>query len=252
MTRPEQQADEARHIGGMVDALALELTKAPLGKAPPLPDFELALVDGRRIGVEVTESTDPDVAAAWAGARTRLEKAIVRSLERAGTNMACVLYLHAEALSDLQRDKRSLAAVVTVVAAIAKDRAATGLPPTSGGKLGLDLVRLVELRPAARSTVTVVGSVLPFGPGLIQRAIDLKMPKLEGYRSLGADEYWLLVVGGRVLSGYVTVGDAEQATFESPFDRTVFLDPTDGGCVVMATVPPRFMPQEVDIVVDGE
>ncbi len=79
------------------------------------------------------------------------------------------------------------------------------------------------------------GSATASGPWIIQRAIDLKVAKLGTYRALGADEYWLLVVGGRVLSGYVTADDARCAVFESPFDRSVFLDLEDGACVILET-----------------
>jgi len=238
MTRPEQTAREARHVAAMVEAQRLRLANAPVGHVPPLPDFELTLEDGRRVGLDVTEGTDPEVAAAWGGARARLEKAIVRALERDGIKLECAAYLFVESLLELERDKRLSNEMAATVAAIARDKASTGLSPTNGDKLGLHAVRFLELRPATRTACSIVSSVLPLGPSLVQRAIDLKMPKLDGYRALKADEYWLLVVGGRVLSGYVTVADAQAGAFESPFDRTVFLDPPDGGCVVMDTIPP--------------
>src|SRR5690242_19904321 len=98
MTRPVQTAREALHVNEMVQALQLQLANTPVSNESPFPDFALALADGRRVGVEVTEATDPAVADAWNGLRARLETAIVRALEREAAKLDCVAYLHVEAL----------------------------------------------------------------------------------------------------------------------------------------------------------
>lgn len=235
VTRPEQAAREARHLEAMIKELALDAVDSPSRLSPPLPDFELLLADGRRVGVEVTESTDPEVAAAWGGARVRLETEILRQLERDGMNIEVSAALDAESLLALERHPAWSRRTAARIAEIARGRSGTALPPTSGQKLGLDALMFLELRPAARPAALVGGSATASGPWIIQRAIDLKVAKLGTYRALGAYEYWLLVVGGRVLSGYVTADDARSAVFESPFDRSVFLDLEDGACVILET-----------------
>lgn len=235
VTRPEQVEQEARHLDAMIKALAIGVVGSPSPCSPPLPDFELLLGDGRRMGVEVTESTDPEVAAAWGGARERLQKEIVRQLERGGTNTRVGAHLRMEVLLELERTPALSRSIAEKIAALAHDRAAVGLPPINGEKLGLSALEYIELRPANRPEAWLSSSVGPDGPQRIQRAIDLKVPKLGNYRALGAHEYWLLIVGGRALSGYVTADDARSTVFESRFDRTVFLDTEDGACVILET-----------------
>lgn len=238
MTRPEQQQRERHHVGIMIETMALELAGELMMKAPPLPDFALPLADGRIVGIEVTEARDPEVAAAWGGARGRLTKQIEAGLQRGSANAAVTVYLHVEALLELERDPRFLTDTAAKIVAVARASLPNGLPPTTASKLGIDAARFLEVRPANRPVAILPVSSPHLGAPLIQRAIDLKMPKLDGYRALGAAEYWLLVVGGETLSGYVTVADARAQPFESTFDRILFLEPTDRLCIEMAMIAP--------------
>ena len=242
MTRAEQEDRETRHVLAMLAGLRLEVVDRGKKMAPPLPDFEVQFADGRRVGVEVTEAVDGDVAAAWGGARSRLEREIVRCLEREAPTMAATAYLHVDALLDLERDPRLLAATAAKIAAIARVKSPGGLAPTNGVKLGLPGLRHLELQRADRPWASISSSAMPLGWPAIQRAIDQKVGKLDEYRALGAHEYWLLVVGGRVLSGYVGMADAQARVFESSFDQTVFLDSSEGTCVILKTRQPRPVP----------
>lgn len=242
MTRAEQEEREARHVLAMLAGLRLAIVDQAKKMAPPLPDFEVQLADGRRVGVEVTEAVDRDVAAAWGGAGARLEREVVRCLEREAPTMAATAYLHVEALLDLERDPRLLEATAAKIAAIARVKSPGGLAPTNGGKLGLSGLRHLELQRADRPWASICSSAMPLGWPVIQRAIDQKVGKLDGYRALGAHEYWLLVVGGRVLSGYVGMPDAQGRVFESSFDQTVFLDSSEGSSVMLETRQPRPLP----------
>lgn len=210
----------------LIGVLQLPVEVAPTPCDPPFPDFELRLSDGRSIGLEVTEARDPDVAAAWLGTRVNFENLIKAALRRHGVTARIYGSVHVEELIRLRGT--ALKAAAENVAVVVVRRLPAGFGPTSGSKFpGLAYLGFLAAAPTPNVDVTFATVGDPLGPDLIQLAINRKAPKVGGYRGLGASEYWLLVVGGAVLSGYVTVEDAKSRTFDSPFDRTVFLDESE-------------------------
>jgi hypothetical protein len=226
MTRQQQLSEELRLVNKVCSLLALPLAKAPEPCDPPRPDFGLTLTDGRLVGLEVTEARDPEVAEAWRGTLPRFQAHIKEALEREGVTAQVLGSIPVDALVTLS--KRARAAAVRTIVSIVRGAMPTGFGQRSGSKFpDLGFLGYLAATPAANTSVAFACSGEPLGSDLIQLAIDQKAPKLGAYQALGASEYWLLVVGGATLSGFVTVEDARSRTFTSPFDRTVFLDDSE-------------------------
>lgn len=235
MTRPQQLSEELRLVNKTSSLLGLRLIRPPEPRDPPLPDFALALDDGRTVGLEITEARDPEIAEAWGGTLPRFRDQIKAALARDGVSARVWGSVPVEELIALRKQARATA--VETIASIVRSAMPAGLRPTNGSKFpGLGFLGYLAAEHATSTSVDLASRGEPLGPDIIQLAIDRKASKLGGYAALGASEYWLLVVGGATLGGYVTVDDARSRTFASPFSKTIFLDDSEDNCDYLTTL----------------
>ena len=258
MTRPRTRDLERKWVKDMIERLPLEVGSVVDGADPP--DFWLTLVDGRRIVLEVTQALDERIAAG-AGSRDRLRKQVREGLAVAGVCALVTISLDEGAAVAL-RDARAVAS--EAVAIVALVRSAPCAPtyamrhkferfdefegetgwcdsPRDARSHVSDLngrdvayASAIGIWPSTKLTVAMGGLGDSQHAGLIQEAINKKAQKLEGYRQLGGDETWLLVVGSSYTGGALDISDAEENVYTSPFDRTIFLECFGGECVDIA------------------
>lgn len=234
MTRPQQLAEELRLVSKLVDLLRVPLRTPPTPCQPPLPDFQLSLEDGRSIGLEVRESRDPELAEAWNATLPQFSNRIKSALEDLGATARVLGSVYLEEFSLVRR--AALNAAVAQIVSVVIAAPAEGFQKSGSKFPGLGFLSFLAVTSSSNVDVSFGASGQPLGPGLIQLAINDKAPKLARYRQLGASEYWLMVVGGATLSGHVTVDDARSRIFESPFDRTIFLDDSEDQHHILSTV----------------
>jgi hypothetical protein len=72
---------------------------------------------------------------------------------------------------------------------------------------------------------------------LIQKTLDQKSTKVDSYRRLQANEYWLLLVAGTGTGSSIHWREAKEE-FRSAFDQTVFLDLYADRCFFVSTRRP--------------
>lgn len=232
MTRREQDQDERAFIAEMVQRLGLDLECDFVQMKPPKPDAELRVREVGTVGLEVIEAHSQKLSEMWNSTSRIVEQRINEEL-RAQSLQASVGFKldDGDASVLLAARRRGLDETARLIAEFAKDALSGAEPWFSKARAqqrGIKHVKLISVEQAASPLVAGAVCVTvapPLGPGVIQAAIMKKGKKLAGYRqSFPASEYWLLIVGGLPVSGYVTAADAASERFVSPFDKTVFLD----------------------------
>lgn len=241
VTRPEQDEDERDFIAEMVQRLRLDLEQDFVQMKPPKPDAELRVRGVGIVGIEVIEAHSQKLSEMWNRARRIVEERINEELHAQGVQASVVFKLDdGDASVLLAARRRVLDETARSVAEFARDVVSGAEPWFSKSRAqqrGIKHVKLIRVEAASRlvAGAACVTVAPPLGPGVIQAAIMKKGKKLTGYRqSFPASKYWLLIVGGLPVSGYVTAADAVLERFVSPFDKTVFLD-RGSRCIVLDT-----------------
>jgi hypothetical protein len=229
VTRHEQDEDERVFVAEMVERLGLDLDGDPIPHKPPAPDMELRLRDGRTVGLEVIEAHSEKLAGAWKGTSRVVARRITEELRAQSVNASVPFRIDDDTAMLLVSRRRELERTARLIAEYARDvlsGAEQWFSQAQAQRRGIEYVDLLDVRlaDALGPEAALVMTTGPLGPGVIQAAIEKKKRKLASYREFNASEYWLLIVGGLPVSGYVTAGDAASARFVSPFDKTVFLD----------------------------
>jgi hypothetical protein len=242
VTRPEQDEDERSFILEMVQRLGLELERDPVQLKPPNPDAELLLRGGRRVGLEIIEAHAERLRKAWNSTSRAVARRITEELRAHSIEAEVPFRIEGDAAVLLTSRRRLLDETARLIAEFARDVINGAEPRFSQAraqKRGIQHIVLLGVNPPLLGPEAIaVMTTAPLGPGLIQAAIEAKQRKLAGYRSaFGAGEYWLLIVGGLPISGYVTAADAMAERFISPFDKTVFLD-RGSQCICLETEAP--------------
>ena len=263
MTRAEAKADELQDLRDVIALLPLDVVGEPV--ADEQPDFQFVLADGRRIGLEHTRAVNEEVARGR-GVTGRMAMRVTQGLADAGINAHVNFTLPEGAAAALHSMRRELTAEIAALVNLARDALAQ---PFEGHwqryQLLDDIINdegEVVWRDPARargvqdlrgtgvefcSSVMVGASDTPFAgcnttsfgerANVIQDAIDDKSAKLADYRKSGDNEYWLLVVGSTGPGSSLDVYEA-RGEFESPFDRTIFLERFERKCIRLRTRPP--------------
>src|SRR5262245_61846030 len=145
MTRAAQLRREREFVDALLAIREVELRGEPKAMKPPLPDFELTLANGRRVGLEVTEAVDPEVAAAWHGAGAQLREEVTRRLKERSITAFVTVAIDIDSLSALQRSPRYLNDTADKVAERARASLPEGLPATR--RVGdIDALRFLEVQ----------------------------------------------------------------------------------------------------------
>ena len=228
----------------MVQRLGLDLDCDPIKRESP--DIELRLRDGRTIGLEVIEAHSQELIAAFKGTSQVVARRITAELQAQALNAEVPFRIDADTAALLIARRRELHRTARLIAEYARDLLSGAdeyFSQAQAQRRGIDYVELLGVNPATLlgPAALVVMTTGPLGPGLIQAAIEKKSPKLANYREFSASEYWLLIVGGLPLSGYVTAEDAVSERFVSPFSKTVFLD-RGSQCICLETDLPDPVP----------
>lgn len=243
MTRPDQDEDERRFVAEMVQRLGLDLECEPIQQRPPNPDMELRLRGAHTVGLEVIEAHSEELIAAFRGTSQVVARRITAELRAQSVNADVPFRIDADTAAHLVSRRRELDRTARLIAEFARDVLSGSEPwfsQAQAQRRGIAYVDLLAVNPATPvfgPAAVPVMSTEPLGTGLIQAAIEKKKPKLAGYRGFSASEYWLLIVGGLPISGYVTADDAASQRFVSPFDKTVFLD-RGSQCIYLDTERP--------------
>jgi hypothetical protein len=205
------------------------------------PDFSFQLAEDRLIALEETGAVDQERARAWGkkGTQRDLETSLLKAMAREGVTAKVSGYFHVEALIELGNDAKALKSITARTASLLRVAIHEGRQVSQSELIrnGIDQFQFLMTEPAPTPSVWLAVRALPQGAALVQRAIAKKTAKLTSYKEKEADEYWLLVVGGETISGFVTWGDVQGHVFTSPFDRTLFLDHKDNVCIELHTEP---------------
>jgi hypothetical protein len=260
MTRIEAKEDELNDVLAMVTLLPLTIVGAPISLERP--DFRLVLADGRKIGLEHTRAVDQSVARAR-GVRERIKAQVLKGLISARVNAHVIFRLQEVTAGWLNSQPKAIAAESAAIVEIARQtleansgsewqswealdddidygngmidrdpRRARGFHDLRGrGTSYVTAVRVIRSdEPSCGSATTGTGQ----STNVIQQAIDAKAESLPVYRETRDDEHWLLVVGSTGTGGSFDIHQAE-GEFNSPFDRTLFLERFEGRCIELTT-----------------
>lgn len=225
-----------------------------------LADISMVIVDergnDRSIAVEVTTAMDEATRAGYSGAFNRIAGQVLGTLRARRLRTHVVLMFPKEFVASVEKGGgKKLRAIVDQIGALVADAITRPLPPNSLGWIyqdtphtpepgglrlagdlasrGLSGAQWVSVRPwhEARVTKGLIGEVER--PEHVQAAIDEKA-KIK-YDRDGADEMWLLVVGGTWPASSLQMPAVEDQTYASPFDCTFYLDPSERKCVPLRT-----------------
>jgi hypothetical protein len=261
MTRTALATEERDQLDAMLLLLGLGIEGEPVkGESP---DFLFTLKDGRTIGLEVVRALDEYIASGR-GARSRIKREVLARLKTAGIDAWVNVRLREQTAGFLNRDASALGREIDAIVALARKTVSSApesrwyyfewidheFEAAMGHRrhgqdaaedltgTGIEYADTVMIYPGKEPTVTWS----TFGDGqrayIVQKAIDDKSAKLPTYRSRGAGEIWLLVVGSSGTGGALFVSDVEDVVFVSPFDKTLFLEQFEGKCAVLKTTPP--------------
>jgi hypothetical protein len=261
MTRTALATEEGDQLDAVLRLLGLKTEGEPVKRESP--DFLVTLEDGRTIGLEVVRALDEYIAGGR-GARSRIKREVLARLKTAWIDAWVNVRLREQTAGVLNRDAKALGREIDAIVALARKTVSTasesrwyyfewidhefeeamshrrhgrnGAEDLTG--TGIEYADTVMIYPGKKPMVTW----RTFSDGqrayIVQDAIDDKSAKLPTYRSIGAREIWLLVVGSSGTGGALFVSDVEDVPFESPFDKTVFLEQFEGKCAVLKTTPP--------------
>lgn len=186
------------------------------------PDFAI-VVDGRRVGVEVTEARTQDVA--WGvSALRRFKRELMTRLSKEGISIFADMSMYEGVAVLLAQDAAMRTAWLERIAQLCSWTFSTGKDISYDaedlkrfGLEGLDALRLhMHDAPGAGVNRSSWGEPRR----IIQEAIDRKAEKLPQYRQ-EFDQVWLLVVGSAGNGGTLDRSDFEWHSYRSPFDRTL-------------------------------
>jgi hypothetical protein len=239
VTRPEQKADERDFVREMVSMLALDLAREPFHHDPPSPDVELRFLDGRTIALEVIEAHNQSLRAAWNGARGRLENQIAEELRVRSVSAFVACKVDADAAVMLESRPRVLRETARRIAEMGRAFLAGEeryVSKAVAQKRGIEHVTVLSIAAASTPSASLAIRGNPLGPEIVQAAITSKASKLTTYREFAAHEYWLLVVGGLPVSGFVPIDDVISQRYVSVFHKTVFLE-RGSRCISLETEP---------------
>ncbi len=225
VTRPEQKTRERTIIEAFLEAAKIDPRID--GDGREAPDAQLVFADGERVGLEVTELTDPSLKAS-SSAMKRLQLETRKLLS--GVPAFVHVHWHPRAWLDPKRVKETAAQLATIVRQIVQYR------PKKFGRR-----RMLKRLPA----LDRVGDVLVFPaedgpkvsatsetwdarglPEVVQARLDDKEQKVPGYRaSTGLQQQWIVIATGseraqELLPQMLPHGHV----YSSSFDRAFLLD----------------------------
>lgn len=258
-TEAEKEAEEQRYAKAALANLGVtpeeELTHY---HGNGLPDFRFRHA-GKVIALEVVRALEPSVAMGRS-ARDELAGRLATVLGESGVGAhvhiilreatatalhavdgrSAVIKAHSDIVVDIARgiasseDSRWRRFIADMPARTLSVLIDEGRAPS---QLGLRFIDSLMVRPQPQPIVTLGGESLPLDSSLVQSRIDDKdRKKLDQYRRVGADEYWLLVVATDGAGGYQDFAELEGETFASRFDRMLVLETFTGRCVDI-TIP---------------
>ena len=226
MTRASDKRQELEDVRQFLTLLRERLPTHDEPVPSERPDIRLNLHGGRTVGIEHTTLVHQDIAAH--GAHTREFTDELRSqLETARLPVYAHLSFRGSSVPWASRAirhdqvQRAVQWIQTQVKVGTLPRSATRSELEAIGVEGLERLRAHLHGDSLASFGRVV--VGARGVARVRRAFRDKEPKLKEYRStLGADEYWLLLVAGRKFAdpGW---DEIEGRTFDSSFDRAFYL-----------------------------
>jgi hypothetical protein len=231
MTRPEAKAFERRVLDTFLSERGIAATVTPRER----PDFELALPDGPRIGVELAELADPMVAKGTS-AIDRLEEEVRQRLKADGLwseDLTIVLGV-TDGLGEALAPPKVRARQVEGIAGVVRDHLARRAEDHEytadelherGTPLLLTKVRI------ARTGIGVITSMLAHGRrgDFVQECFDKKNAKADEYRAEGSGEVWLVVYCGvHARSAIWSSVTIEGHVYTSTFDRVFCVDAYEG------------------------
>lgn len=220
MTRPEAKVAERR-------ALDLVLAHLKISDAPnerEEPDFELS-VDGKSIGIEVTELADPRIAKGTAALK-KLQARIVERLRGEQLDAAVHLAIpegFGALLASPVVQKQHVDGIVAIVRAFLS----SGLPRQEleleeMRKYGIAYLADVTLSPG--SSVTTGHRARGRHSNFVQDCINAKNEKAEVYRANVPGESWLVLIVGEAFRSAVDLRVLEFHEYATEFDRTFCVD----------------------------
>lgn len=251
LTRLDDKNEELIHVALTIGLLRLGVRSLVLGERP---DFVLELDDGRKIALEHTRARDEFIAAGL-GARKRLKGEILKGL--VDGEIGAEVYFRLPEGAGAVLEKAGSGALRQEAAAItaAARELVNGEPSPSGWRLevewsepserepgigdlagrGISYATGLWIRAADKPRVGWSASGSGQSAHLIQDAINRKAGLLETYKQHAGGEHWLLVVGSTGTGGALDISDGEDHEFESPFDKTVFLEWFEQKCMYLST-----------------
>jgi hypothetical protein len=225
---------------------AKQIPAVPLGRERP--DVELKFEDGGRVGLEVTNLTDPAVEES-SQAMARLEKETERVLGQARVFVIVGWKIAAR----LDPDRDIVRAVATALAQLVREMQDRGFESVGGTVLR----RYTILKPLLQNVVLFDDDDGPIvsatgethwadgSVSVVQARLDAKEKKLSEYRKAGPIPQWLLMVtatrpADTVLPQLLPHGHV----YRSSFDRAFVLDASLREVVELALAPGVPIPED--------
>lgn len=212
----------------------------------PEPDFVVESDTGGTIGIEVTELYHDEASGSSSklqeSERLGLIHAACRQVEKAGVEPLDVAVYFAPDVAITKRDRSALAARLVALVSqhrppsegtVTLDNHFDGLIPDS--MLGIRISRLAELTRHHWSAPMAEYLRPDFVEGL-QARITAKVDRLKLYHRACGRCWLLVVVDGFGTSSLFDVGGSTLShAYESPFERTFFLEAFSGRCFELHT-----------------
>ncbi|MEZ4364491.1 MAG: hypothetical protein R3B48_30220 [Kofleriaceae bacterium] len=237
MTRPSDIKNETEQLTKMIKLLQLDVVDESLLKSES-PDFLFKLRDGRHVGVEIVSAVSQEVAQGR-GTQRAIKDAVYDALNSANIKAyVCLRFNESPSRSLTRAEIRSEAQAVERLVRTTTTAGHADWHTIEGDDLEeTGIEHLVGIRILASEELDVICSTSGIGmpPSIVQDAINKKVPKLEDYRRRGTDEIWLLVTASVGIGSSLDATEAQGRVFDSPFDKTIFLECFEGRCFVLPT-----------------
>lgn len=229
MTRSEKKSFERSMLSGLLGRTAMKAIV--LDDDMEAPDLAM-IMDGKRVGVEVTEIQKNANERALRAPKDDLVRRARRLYEgRGGIPLSVTFSFHYQV--DMRNvDRKTLSNQIAEFLAARAPNLPGQLCVIAGDALPPELrCWLRELRFWTVGTSSIwqiaeAGWVAALTPGVLQEAVNGKASLLPIYRLKGFDEYWLLICAHprNPACRFDPGPDFDGAAVCSPFDRTFFYD----------------------------